>query len=583
MLRYFYTFLLLFSFHYCFSQSITINNLATEKEKIEDIIRQDRNFGKDTAALKKFLNPLLQSNNENLLAVYYNLLAHGFSNAYQNFNSKSNQYYKLSIEKAKSNKDNKGLKIWALTSYAFYLYDYKKTSEALEIYMDADKLINTTSPEMLILPSECFKKIGYFMGTIGDLKEAIYYLKKAETYAQANSQEIADIKDNIGLYYIELNDFQSAKKKLLEAKKIALSIKYDIRYAKVLGNMALLAQKQGDLAEAEELLKEDLQISEKYKSDRNTMYALILLGKIYIQQNKISEAKAILQKATQHALSKSYYKKSEYEIERLNLSISLKEKNIPQELQSRRRLDELENSLTNSDDNRNLQKSNLLTQKYRYASKLRIANIQFEKEQLKNRAIVAIAVLSAILIVFLFIFDRKQLKNRKISYEKTVLELQVEKLKSEQKLNDANNTLASHLVYLTEKNNQIEQLNKEIVRIKKSPSLSFEKKEQRLQKLLDSHLMTDENWVKFKMAFQNEYPDFYNNIATVFPGLTESNLRMIALMKLDLSNQEISRLLGVTIGAVKKSKQRLRKKFGETFEKTHHFSIFPASDKPISV
>lgn len=582
MTNYFYTFLLLLHCHICFSQSVVINNSVVEKEKIENVLLQNRNFGKDTVALKKFLSPLLQSNDENLHIVYYNLLADGFANAHENFNNKSDYYYKLSLEKAKSKK-NKGLEVWALTNYAFYLYDYKKTSDALKVYMDADNIINAINPATIIFPSDCFKKIGYFMGTIGDTKDAIDYLKKAETYARPNSQEIAAIKDNTGLYYIELNDFANAEKYLLEAKKIALSVKDDIRYAKILGNLALLAQKQGNYTQAERLIKEDLLISEKYKSDRNTMYALILLSKIYINQNKIAEAKTTLQKAAQYALSKSYYKKAEYEITQLNLYIAVKENNISQELKSRRRLSELENALDTSDSDQNLQKSNMLAQKDRYASKLSIANILFEKEQLKNKAIVTIAVLLAILIVFLFIFNQKQKKNRKTIYEKIVLQLQLEKLRSEQKLNDAHNTLASYLVYLTEKNNQIEQLNKEIVRIKKSPSLSFEKEEQQLQKLLDSHLMTDENWVKFKMAFQNEYPDFYKTIIVAFPDLTESNLRMITLMKLNLSNQEISALLGITIDAVKKSKQRLRKKFGETFEKAYHFTTFSVLDKPISV
>ncbi len=75
--------------------------------------------------------------------------------------------------------------------------------------------------------------------------------------------------------------------------------------------------------------------------------------------------------------------------------------------------------------------------------------------------------------------------------------------------------------------------------------------------------MTDENWKKFKNAFQQEYPDYFQTLISDFPDITESNLRIITLMKLGLYNQEISSLLGITIDAVKKSKQRLRKKFGD--------------------
>lgn len=581
MASYFYTLLLLLSFHCCFSQVVIIPSSATEKEKTENIIRQCQNFGKDTITLKKFLSPLLQSNDKSLLTVYYSLLANGFSDASENFNGKSNLYYKLSLEKAKSAK-NKGLEVWALTNYAFYLYDYKKTSEALKVFMDANNIINTINPETIIFPNECFKKIAYFMGTIGDTKEAIYYLKKAEIYSPPNSHEIAAIKDNIGLYYIELNDFAHAEKYLLQAEKIAISTKDSVRYAKILGNMALLAHHQNYLTKAEKLIKEDLYISEKHKSDRNTMYALILLSKIYLKQNKISEAKETLQKATQYALSKDYYKKAEYEIAQLSLDIALKENNIPEEIKLRRRLSELENFLKTSDSNHNLQKSNILAQKHRYANKLSMANLLFEKEQLKNKAIISIAILFAIIIVLLFVFNGKQKISRKTIYEKKILQLQVDKLQSEQKLNDAHNTLASHVIYLSEKNNQIAQLKKELVRIKKSSSPVFEKKAQALQKLLDSHLMTDENWIKFKIAFQNEYPEFYKNIKAEFPDLSESHLRMATLMMLNLSNQGISTLLGITIDAVKKSKQRLRKKLGGNFDKDYWSNTLLISDKSIS-
>jgi len=77
--------------------------------------------------------------------------------------------------------------------------------------------------------------------------------------------------------------------------------------------------------------------------------------------------------------------------------------------------------------------------------------------------------------------------------------------------------------------------------------------------------MTNDNWQKFKSAFQNEQKDFYNQLISDFPDFTESNLRIILLSKLGLSNQDVSSLLGVTIDAVKKAKQRLKKKIGSDY------------------
>ncbi|MBP6577585.1 MAG: hypothetical protein KA796_03240 [Chryseobacterium sp.] len=558
-------FILFFTFGNVFSQNIVIDKNLESKKKIESIILQSKNFGKDTIALKSYLSPLIKSSDKNLHIVYYNMLASGFASANESINKTSNHNFSKSLALAKSG-ENHGLEIWTLVNYAFYLYDYKKTTEALQVYLDADNKIRQTEASAIILPSDSFKKIGYFMGTIGDTNEAIHYLQKAEQFAEPNSKELAAIQDNIGFYYLEQNQIENAKRYLSKAETVAKNINDQIRYAKVLGNLGLLEYKKGNLDKAVELLRKDLTISKKFRSHNNTNYARILLSKILIDKNQINEAKSLLSEAGKFAESKMQLKKDVFEIEQLKLRIAQQENNPEQELISLRKLNELEKQLTNSDSEKNLERSNILAQKERYANKLSLANAQFEKEQLKNKAIIVVSVLLFFIIILLIIFNRKQLKTRKDKYDKTVLRLELEKVKSEQKFLETNQTLSSYSTYLTEKNEQIELLNKELWKIKNSSSSSIEKEKQQLQKLLDSHLMTDESWRNFKDAFQKEYPDYFQTLLADFPDLTESNLRITSLMKLGLSNQEISSLLGITIEAVKKSKQRLRKRFGEKYE-----------------
>ena len=86
-----------------------------------------------------------------------------------------------------------------------------------------------------------------------------------------------------------------------------------------------------------------------------------------------------------------------------------------------------------------------------------------------------------------------------------------------------------------------------------------------LVNLLDSHLMTAKNWTNFKSIFDHEQKNFIEHLDQNFPGLTESNLKIIYLLKLGLTNIEISQLLGISADSVKKSKQRLKKKY-ENFE-----------------
>ena len=371
--------------------------------------------------------------------------------------------------------------------------------------------------------------------------------------------------DNIGFDYLKINNLKTAKKYFLNAEKFAFLANDKERIAKVLGNLALLAQKEKKYDLAEELINKDLKISTEIKCDKNTMYALILKSKILLDKNKLNEAKASLEQAKQFATSKTHYKSFEYEITEIYLQIAVKENNTKQELLLRRKLDEIENILKDKDSHANLKKTNILVQKERYINQLSLANAQFENEQDKNKAYIIIFVLFISLVTTIFLAKNRKLKNRKTIYKNTVLQLQLEKIKSEQKLNDTKNTLESYKTYLAEKNSQIEYLNNQIKKIKDSPSFQLEEKEKELQKLLESHLMTDENWRKFKSIFHLEHPDFYAKLQSNFPDLTESNLRLITLSKLGLTNTEISSLLGITVDAVKKSKQRLRKKLGDNY------------------
>jgi len=77
--------------------------------------------------------------------------------------------------------------------------------------------------------------------------------------------------------------------------------------------------------------------------------------------------------------------------------------------------------------------------------------------------------------------------------------------------------------------------------------------------------MTESNWNIFRREFQKEHPEFYSLIEQDFPEITNSNKRILLLQKLNFNNNEIAELLGITIGAVKKSKQRFKKKMGVKF------------------
>lgn len=314
------------------------------------------------------------------------------------------------------------------------------------------------------------------------------------------------------------------------------------------------------------LLKEDIQISENEQSDQNTMYASILLAELYVKNNNLDQAEEILNKAKEIADSKSYFKKSELQIIKLKLDILKQQNKTDNELALRRRMIVLEDSLKNKDGDIAISNANWVIQKTKFQQNInRTANEVKHESAMKNMYAIVI-IMAFISAIFIFLNFKKQLKNRQLKYNQKVTLLELEKIKTEHKLTEAHENLNAQIDYLKDKNIQIKKLKGEIDHIKQSSSHYLEKENKKLSTLLESHLMTENNWNTFKREFQKEHPEFYQLLQNDFPEITDSNKRILLLQKLNFNNNEIAELLGITPDAVKKSKQRLKKKLETKFD-----------------
>ncbi|WP_433831491.1 tetratricopeptide repeat protein [Flavobacterium anhuiense] len=545
------------------AQKLKINASNNNIKDIEFILRQEKTFGNDTLALKNYLEPLRKVPKYQI--VYEGLLANGYSNFYNSINKTSDHYYLQSIKKAKASK-NLSLEIWSQFNYISYLYYYRNLVDLTPLLLEVIDKTKELPTEKIILADETFKKIGWILQTFGDYKTALHYLKLAENLSAKKTSEYVSILNAIGATYLYLADFKQAENYLRNTAAISLEINDKVRYAKALGDLALIAKKKGDFKTAIDLLKKDIQISNEYKSNQNTMYASIVLAEVYIADKQLENAKEALKNAERIAISKSYFKKSELQIIKLKLEILKLQNSTENELVLRRRMLVLEESLQNEDGDLAIDKANWIIEKTKFQKKIATAKKEINYEStLKNLYIIIFTMLSCVALL-VFLFFRKQYKNRQLQYEEEVAALEHKKVKAEQKLSEVREDLNAQVQYLKEKNTQIKNLKTAIENIKKSSSYYLEKENGKLNALLESHLMTDSNWNAFKKQFQKEYPDFYNLVQEDFPEITDSNKRILLLQKLNFSNNEIAELLGITNEAVKKSKQRLKKKLGDKYQ-----------------
>lgn len=555
--------LCVFLYSLSFCQFIEIKKFSNEVKGAEAILAQEKNFEKDSTALKKFIAPLLESKNPNHHILYYGLLANGYSNYFENNNDKSLQNYIKSIRLAQKSK-NESFVIWAQLNYASYRYHYNQYSEMLPVLVASVEKIGKLKDDQIILPHQTYKQIAWVMKTIGANDDAIHYFLKIGNSIPYYSSEKAAILDNMAVCYIDLNKDDKALELAKEAHVIAHKVKDSLRIAKIYGTLGSLSLKQKNYAKALELIQKDIEISEKEGNAKNTMFAHLLMAKTYIAQKENDKANFSLDKAEKVALSNDYYKSNVIDI--LKLRLLTIGNNEQKELLIRKKISELEHLTKNTDGAEVINKAQLLLQKAKYESEINRVNSHLEEISLQKKIGIGLLILLIIILFLTYKFLDIKLKKKKLQHEENLITAEMAKQDYEKKINEVELSMNAQIDLLKDKNKHITSLNEEIHQLKNNGILNEQEKQDELEKILETHLMTDENWINFKNAFQKKYPDFYRDLNEHFPNLTISNLRVILLHKLNFNNTEIAGLLGISSDAVKKSKQRLRKKLSDQEE-----------------
>ena len=90
---------------------------------------------------------------------------------------------------------------------------------------------------------------------------------------------------------------------------------------------------------------------------------------------------------------------------------------------------------------------------------------------------------------------------------------------------------------------------------------------QQLIRTINFDLQDYNNWKNFSRYFEEVHKDFNGNVKSKYPSVTSNELRLLALLKMNLSSIEIANILSISPESIKKARYRLRKKLGITIEK----------------
>lgn len=524
----------------------------------------------DTIALNQFFTDKATAQNNNKKAIYQAfykvLLAEYYRSEKEQQNPKIVALYTDAITLATSSGDL-GIVLWTETQMGSYYYKHNELEKALNYFNKTKRILQSATTLSVPEKAWVYKRNAHFFQTIKDYATSISLLNQALQWCEKKCAEYNSILFSLGCIYLISEDFEQAEKLLQDSQRLAIQNQDELQYAKATGELGILHKKLGNNKRAEQLLIEDIEISKKIKENRNLMYARFQLGTLYLENNQTDKASEVLYKALHYAQSKEYLKGFEFDIYKLLLELALQNKNTSEEIVIRRHLDQLSQELADTESEEKVNELRWQAENAQIKWQLDSNNSKLNKAQ-NSIWITGLLSLAAIgVFVYLYFSNRQKMKSHVEELDELISGFQQDKLKTEDQLSQTAYSLTAYQQYLEKKNSQVEQLQKELKYLKQiKSSANLEKHKTGLEELLDSHLMTDENWDNFKRLFISEKDMVYNAIKEQLPELTESNLRIIMLQVLGLNNGQIANSLGITQDAVKKAKQRMRKKHGPHFD-----------------
>ncbi|WP_086476947.1 ligand-binding sensor domain-containing protein [Arenibacter amylolyticus] len=144
-----------------------------------------------------------------------------------------------------------------------------------------------------------------------------------------------------------------------------------------------------------------------------------------------------------------------------------------------------------------------------------------------------------------------------LNVEKENQKLNQQKLREE--LNFKTEELTNYTLRTVHKNNLLTQIKDSLIHETKA-STPKKGNLKKIVHLIDDSLILDEDWDNFYHLFNQIHTTFINSLKDYCPQLSDREIRLCALIKLNFTSQHIATLFGISLSSVKVARHRLRKK-----------------------
>lgn len=462
--------------------------------------------------------------------------------------NKSIETFEKSIQLADELKDNNMLSR-SLNSLALIYSTQSNYPVALEYYLKALKINEELGNQSAMVTN--YINIAGIKSEQKEYEEALKDLHRALKISEENrdGRMISACLANIGNIYLKMGDphaleYYEKSLKVTDSNNASLTIN-------ILVNMSFIYTQQKAFGKARDHLDKAFHIAEKVGLKREIGEIWSKIGAVYFYQKHYAEAldysnKSLmianelkllnLQKDLHGQLSEIYAATNNYKAAYLN-HILYKTYN---------------DSIFNEN---NIKKLADMESAYKYDKAKQVYEIDAQNRELKIKSQWGIIVFLVVAFVLLLLLGIMTVRSYKL--KKRLLRLELEEANEELERNQKEMTAATlKLVQTAERDvhnvKMLENIEKNtILEVRDEiKSLIFDYKSQAY----------NSNWEEFEILFQKVHFSFYESLNEHFPMLTQNERKLCVFLKLNMTNKQIAQITFQSEDALKKARQRLRKK-----------------------
>lgn len=428
---------------------------------------------------------------------------------------------------------------------ATHYWNQKNYEVAFEWLLQSAEVLEKITSENFPNMASHLNFIGRCYYNFEDYNKALVYYKKSANLKKSsfNANAVLEAQSTVGLCYQKTQKLKLAEQYFLAVIKDTSIYKSKTWVGIASGNLGYNYYLEKNFKKAIPLLKEDFQNAIKINEPNLAAGATITLADIYLKQNKLEKAKQKIKE------SREYIKTSK-QTDRLRNLYPIISKWYSANKQTALSAVYLDSTII-AINNYNKKYSSLKL--LRANQKVAIKNKEIEVEKLRtqgqlkltqrNYIILIVAILLITSTLFFWFRNKYLLKEREIK----VLALE----NAQKALENSKNKLKNLTKKIREDSNLITELQKNEA---SKNNLNL------LSQLKSKNILTKSDWQEFQNLFREVYPNFIQNFTSSYPDLSQAEIRCLCLEKLELTNNEIALILGVSANTIRVTKHRIRKK-----------------------